>query len=222
MCSSGCPSRNARGDHEPFEIGHRPGQVRGERPAQAPAKDVRQCPVIPDLIALWCAESVPKVFAEVEIAVSSTPPEFVSDTVCAAESWPSAVDEKDSDVGFRTSAGAATPVPLSSTVCVPAPSTNVSSPDAGPACVGANSTCNWQSELAGRLVVPQALLKRTNGGVMETLVIGIAAAPLFPAVTESDGDVVPTSTWPNGTEALAVWQPRRRPGARCVMSCDGG
>src|ERR1700733_2370793 len=105
---------------------------------------------------------VPQVFVvwnwalvEIEIAVSSTPPEFVSVTGSAAESWPSAVDGKDSNVRLRTSVGAASPVPLNCTTCVPAPSTKVREPDAGPACVGANTTSSWQTELAGRLVVPQ-------------------------------------------------------------------
>src|ERR1035441_6871533 len=135
------------------------------------------------------ASCVPHVFdswncalAEMEIDVSSRPPEFVIVTVCAEESWPSGVGGKESDAGLRTSMGGEAPVPPSSTDCVPAPSVKVSRPEAGPASVGANSTANWQLEFGTRLVVPQELLETTNGGVMTTLPMGIAAAPLLVAV----------------------------------------
>jgi hypothetical protein len=49
--------------------------------------------------------------------------------------------------------------------------------------VGANSTANRQLEFGARLVVPQELLEGMNGGVMTTLLTGIAAAPLLVAVT---------------------------------------
>src|SRR5579863_6523561 len=106
----------------------------------------------PQLLETWnCA------LTESEIEVSGKPPEFVSVTFSATESWPLDVDGKESDMGLRTSLGGAAPVPLSSTVCVPAPPVKVSRPDAEPSCVGANSTSNWQAELAARLVVPTEL-----------------------------------------------------------------
>ena len=129
-------------------------------------------------------------------------------TDSAAEIWPSAVDGKVSDVGLRMSVGAASPVPVSSTVWVPAPSVKVSRPVAAPACVGANSTFTWQSLLAARLVVPQALLAMTNGAVMETLLMGIADALLLATVTGSGAEVVPTSTPPKLTvDGVSVTTP---------------
>ncbi len=68
--------------------------------------------------------------------VSGTPPLLVSVTVCAAESCPSTVLGKVSEVGESASVGAASPVPLSATVCVPAASVKVSVPVAAPACAG--------------------------------------------------------------------------------------
>src|ERR1700733_3565715 len=134
-----------------------------------------------------------------EMDVSGRPPEFVMVTGMAAESWLTGVAGKASDAGLRTSAGGDSPVPLSCTVCVPAPSVKVSRPEAGPARVGANSTSTWQSEFGARLVVPQALLNRTNGGVTDTLLMGIAAALLLAAVTGSGEEVLPTSTGPKAT-----------------------
>ncbi len=133
---------------------------------------------------------------EMEIEVRGKPPALVMVTDSTEESWPSGVDGKVSDMGLRMSVGGDSPVPLSSTVCVPAPSVKVSKPEAGPACAGANSTANWQSVFGARLVVPQELPlgAMLNGAVIETLLIGTAEALLLAAVTCSGVDVTPTST----------------------------
>ena len=61
--------------------------------------------------------------------VSGMPPLLVMVTDSAAESWPSGVAAKASEAGaggLRVSVGGATAIPLSWTVCVPAPSVRVS------------------------------------------------------------------------------------------------
>ena len=63
------------------------------------------------------------------MAVSGMPPLLVTVTDCDAESWLSGVAAKASEAGaggLRVSVGGATAVPLSWTVCVPAPSVSVS------------------------------------------------------------------------------------------------
>ena len=65
-----------------------------------------------------------------------------------------------------------------------------------PAVVGANSTCNGQSELAARLVVPQPLPERANGAVAETLLMGMGARLPLATVIVSGKETVPCSIWP--------------------------
>ena len=65
-----------------------------------------------------------------------------------------------------------------------------------PAVVGANSTCNGQSVLAARLVVPQPLPERTNGAVTEMLLMGMGTRLPLATVIVSGEETVPSSIWP--------------------------
>src|SRR5271165_2446607 len=95
------------------------------------------CPVscVPQLLDAWNAP-----LAETAIEVSGRSPLLVKLTVCAGESCPTTVPGKLSAVAPSASVGSAAPVPPSATVCVPAPSMNVSVPADAPDRVGANST----------------------------------------------------------------------------------
>jgi hypothetical protein len=124
------------------------------------------------------ANCVPQVFevwnsapTETAIEVSASSPVLAKLTVNADDCCPTAVGGNASESGLRVSVGGEYPNPLSSTVCVPAPSTRVSVPVAAPSCVGVKVNCIWQSVSAANEVVPQELLARAKGGVMETLLI---------------------------------------------------
>jgi hypothetical protein len=116
------------------------------------------------------------------IEVNGTPPLLVSEIVCNAEVCPTMVPGKASEVAESVSVGGAAPLPLSPTVCVPALSTTVSVPVAGPATVGANSIRSWQSLLAAT-EAPQAFPDRTNGALRVTLVTATPVEPPFCNVT---------------------------------------
>ena len=130
------------------------------------------------------------------IEVSGKSPMLVKVIACAADCCPSGVAEKLSEAEFSTSVGAAAPVPLKATVCVPAPSVKVSVPATTPICVGVNSTCTWQLLFAASVLVPQELFNIVNGEVMVTLLRGIAEAVLLPATTCCGVELVPTTTCP--------------------------
>lgn len=115
---------------------------------------------------------------------------------CGGDVWLMIVSGKLREVEDKESVGGAAPVPFSCTVWVPASSTMVSHPVAGPAEAGANATCNWQSLAPASEVVPHELVANTNGPETVTLAMAAALWPLFSAVTESGFDVVPTFTWP--------------------------
>ncbi len=136
------------------------------------------------------------------ITVSGMPPVLVIVTDCAAESWPSGVAEMRAKRarGLRMSVGGA---PGSGELHGLRSRTvgEVSRPVEDAGVVGANSTCSWQSEFAARLVVPQALLARINGGVTEMLLMGTAAALLLATVTVSGARRVPFLDWPKLTVA---------------------
>ena len=123
-------------------------------------------------------------------------------TVCGSELCPMIVGIANvTDVGVSVSVGGEFPVPDNCVLCVPASSTNVSAPVAGPATVGANATFNWQSELAANDVVPQTLLTSTNGPDILILVIATAVPPLFSAVTCRAVDWLPTCVCPKSMVA---------------------
>ena len=125
--------------------------------------------------------------AEMAIEVSGKPPEFVSVTVCAAESWPSGVDGKESDVGLRMSVGGAI-ARAAEFYRLCAGAVGKSQQARGRAILRRREfQSNRQTEFAATLIVPQELLGRINGGVTETLPMGIATAPLLMAVTWSGG-----------------------------------
>ena len=77
---------------------------------------------------------------EMLMPVSGMPPMLVIVTGCAAEVWPWGVEAKASELGLTMPVGGARAVPVSSTICVPAPSVSVSKPAKLPVVVGANST----------------------------------------------------------------------------------
>src|ERR1700722_13869314 len=133
--------------------------------------------------------------------VSGRSPVLVSVTVCAPESWPTAVDANVIAVGDRISVGAAAPVPLNSTDCVPAPSINSRDPSACPTVVGAKANVSWQAAFAISVEVPQELVDMTKGGVILIPLIGTAFALPFVTSSWSEAEVVPTSTCPKLTEA---------------------
>jgi hypothetical protein len=77
---------------------------------------------------------------------------FFTVTTCAAVVDPTVVDANARDVGDTlTVSAAATPVPESATVCVPAPSTTLSVPESEPAVAGVNDTVIVQVAAAARL-----------------------------------------------------------------------
>src|SRR5579863_3491849 len=110
-----------------------------------------------------------------------------------------AVSGSGSEVVESVSVGAAAPVPLSWTVCVPAPSVMVSVPDAGPDCVGEKATSISHALDAAR-ELPHALAVMAKGPVAATVLMEMAAAPELVAVTESGDEVVPTSTAPKARD----------------------
>jgi len=96
---------------------------------------------------------------ENRMELSAKSPVLVTVTVCAGESCPSAVSWNVSELGIRLSVGAAAPLPLSNTVCVPALSAKVKVPAAAPDCVGVNVTFTEQAFPAASAAVPQAFVK---------------------------------------------------------------
>ena len=118
--------------------------------------------------------------------------------ILRGEGTPTMVDGKASEMAPSVSVGGAVPVPESCIVCVPAASTMVNFPVAGPSVVGLNCTVISQSVVAGT-AEPQALPARANGAVTVRLEIA-AAAPRLAAVTCSTADLVPDSTAPKSID----------------------
>ena len=141
---------------------------------------------------------------------SGTPPLLVSVTVCALDSCPVTVPVKVSVVVESASVGAASPVPLSATLCVPGASVKVSAPVAAPVCAGVKVNVKLQ-ELFAATELPQALLAIVNGPVMP-LVKEIAVELLFVAVTCKAVEVVSTCQPPKErVEGLRLITPDTAP-----------
>src|SRR6478752_6054602 len=120
-------------------------------------------------------------------------PPFVSTMLCAADRCPATVEGNVSDVSARSSVGETAPLPVKATVWDPTLSLRVKDPLAGPDCLGANSTINWQALFAAS-ELPHPLLASTKGAVTLTLATDIATLLLFSAVICKAADVLPTST----------------------------
>ena len=130
--------------------------------------------------------------------------------VCTGEDCPVTIPPKLSEVAERLSVGGAQPKPLNATVCLLAPSVNVSVPVATPRWVGAKANIIWQSAPGASVPAPHPLVAIVKGEVMAMLVMEIDAVPLLPACTCCEPEAAPTSTggnwelWPGEASKLRV------------------
>ena len=92
-------------------------------------------------------------------------------------------------------------MPVSCTDCVPASSTIVSVPVAGPLTAGWKTIISTQSKLGGSEVVLQEFVASWNGPLTVRIVIKTAVPPVFATATGNGAEGVPTSSCPKSTLA---------------------